>query len=162
MKEVLGQGQPSTLEDENLLQLDKHLSFPLYVTAKRMIATYRLFLDKLDLTYTQYLVMTVLWDHPEGLSVSQLGQLLHLDSGTLTPLLKKLEYKYFIEREKDYLDERLVLVRPTEEGWAIKEEATAAPAAILAGIESFSPQEQADLKRLLHKLHTCLEIFDKK
>lgn len=73
MKEVLGQGQSSTLGDENLLQLDKHLSFPLYVTAKRMIATYRPFLDKLDLTYTQYLVMTVLWDHPEGLSVSQLG-----------------------------------------------------------------------------------------
>jgi len=104
MKDVLGQGQSSPLGDEDQLQLDKHLSFPLYVTAKRMIAAYRPFLEKLDLTYTQYLVMTVLWDHPEGLSVSQLGQLLHLDSGTLTPLLKKLEYKYFIEREKNYLD----------------------------------------------------------
>lgn len=60
------------------------------------------------------------------------------------------------------MDERLVLIRPTEEGWAIKEEAAAAPMTILAGIESFSPQEQADLKRLLHKLHTCLETFDKK
>ena len=106
MKGILQQLSP-----DEMLQLDNQICFPLYATSKSMVAAYRPFLDRIGLTYTQYLVMMVLWSHPKGLTVRALGDKLYLDSGTLTPLLKKLDAKGFIVRDRDYLDERVVIIR---------------------------------------------------
>ncbi|MFZ0597222.1 MAG: MarR family transcriptional regulator, partial [Flavobacterium sp.] len=86
------------------LQLEKQLCFPIYVIAKEIISLYRPFLDEIDITYSQYLVMMVLWEK-DGWTVNQIGEKLYLDSGTLTPLLKRLEIKGFITRKRKKEDE---------------------------------------------------------
>ena len=92
--------------DAEYMKLDNQLSFPLYVVAKEIVNAYRSHLDPLNLTYTQYIVMMALWQYGD-LSVKELGQVLRLDSGTLTPLLKKLEAKAFLKRKRSRQDERL-------------------------------------------------------
>ncbi|MCY1661356.1 MarR family winged helix-turn-helix transcriptional regulator [Chryseobacterium sp. SL1] len=87
------------MENPEFLKLENQLCFPLYVIAKEITGLYRPFLDELDITYPQYLVMMVLWEH-DGLPVNSIGEKLYLDSGTLTPLLKRLENKGFIERKR--------------------------------------------------------------
>ena len=103
------------MENQDTPKLSDQICFPLYVIAKEITGMYRPFLDKLDITYSQYLVMMVLWEN-EGLTVNQIGEKLYLDSGTLTPLLKRLEAKSYLVRNRKKEDERVVQVFLTEEG----------------------------------------------
>ena len=103
------------MENPNTPKLGNQICFPLYVIAKEITGMYRPFLDELDLTYSQYLVMMVLWEN-DGLTVNQIGEKLYLDSGTLTPLLKRLEVKSLLQRNRKKEDERVVEVSLTEQG----------------------------------------------
>ena len=116
---------PESVIDE-LLKLDNQLCFPLYACSKEVVRRYTPYLAEIDLTYTQYLVMMALWEHG-SLSVSKLGQLVYLDSGTLTPLLKKLEAKGFVLRARNTQDERQVDIELTAEGQALKQQAASIP-----------------------------------
>ncbi len=111
------------------LQLDRQLCFALYSASLAMTKLYKPLLDPLGLTYPQYLVMLVLWEG-DGLSVSQLGERLALDSGTLTPLLKRLETLGMVQRLRDATDERRVLLQLTTAGRQLRQQALKVPAAI--------------------------------
>ena len=124
------------------LRLDNQLCFPLYACAKEIVRRYKPFLDEIDLTYTQYIVMMVLWEERE-INVKELGSRLYLDSGTLTPVLKRLEQKGLITRQRDDKDERVLIVSITKE--------VEIPVK-MAGCVSLEPQDAAELYRLLHKL----------
>src|SRR4051812_33631946 len=91
------------------LRLDRQLCFPLYVAARLIVSAYRPLLGPLGLTYPQYLVMLALWEE-DGLSVGALGERLHLDSGTLTPLLKRMERQELVKRSRSSADDRVVLI----------------------------------------------------
>ena len=108
------------------LKLDKQLCFPLYAASNLLVKVYRPLLEPLGLTYSQYLVMLVLWER-DSVSVGDLGHCLYLDSGTLTPLLKRMEKSGFINRQRDSNDERRVLVTLTTKGSEIKELAVNIP-----------------------------------
>ncbi len=112
--------------DNDCLKLENQLCFPLYACAKEVTRRYKPFLDRLDLTYTQYITMMVLWEE-KRINVKEIGNRLYLDSGTLTPLLKKLEAKGYIRRQRSETDERNLVVTITEEGEALKEEAKRVP-----------------------------------
>lgn len=132
------------------LKLENQLCFPLYACAKEVVRRYKPFLDALDLTYTQYIAMLVLWEHRE-VSAKVLGQHLYLDSGTLTPLLKKLEQKHYITRRRDANDERNLLISLTPQGMALREQALEVPKKMCACMAL--PKEEADaLGELLRKL----------
>ena len=113
------------------LQLDNQLCFAVYSTAHAFNRFYKPLLDRLGLTYPQYLVMLVLWEE-DGQSVKQIGERLFLDSGTLTPLLKRLQAAQLIKRSRNTEDERQVLIALTARGQALKEKARAVPQSILA------------------------------
>lgn len=132
------------------LRLENQLCFPLYACSREIIKQYKPFLDELDLTYTQYITMMVLWEERE-ISVKLLGQRLYLDSGTLTPLLKSLEAKDYVTRTRSETDERVVLVRLTEKGLALQERALAVPAGMRACVR-LTDDEAATLYKLLYKL----------
>ena len=132
------------------LRLDNQLCFPLYAASREIIRLYRPHLEALDLTYTQYITMMVLWEERE-ISVKQLGKRLYLDSGTLTPLLKSLEAKGYVTRTRSDSDERVVLVRLTEAGQALQERALSVPEGMRACVH-LSPEEAAVLYKLLYKL----------
>lgn len=112
--------------DEDLLLLNQQLCFPIYACARKIVAAYHPFLQSIGLTYTQYVTMMVLWEKKE-ISVRDLGYQLYLDSGTLTPVLKKLERLHYIERRRSTEDERVVNVILTEAGLALKEQAKQVP-----------------------------------
>ena len=132
------------------LLLRNQLCFPIYACAREVIKAYREPLSALDLTYTQYLVMMVLWEEKQK-SVRELGECLYLDSGTLTPLLKKLEAKGCIVRERSPEDERCVIVSLTAEGEALREEALNVPRCM--GAKSPLSKEEAEtLYRILYKI----------
>ena len=101
------------------LKLENQLCFPLYAVSKEIIRKYKPLLDKIDLTYTQYLVMLVLWENKE-LNVKEIGDKLYLDSGTLTPVLKSLEAKNYISRNRSVNDERNLIISITEEDDALE------------------------------------------
>ena len=105
------------------LKLENQLCFPLYAASKEVIRRYKPLLDKVDLTYTQYIALMVLWEDNE-INVKTLGEKLFLDSGTLTPLLKKLENKGYITRKRLDIDERNLTISITKEGLALKEQVT--------------------------------------
>jgi len=109
------------------LKLDNQLCFPLYVSAKEVVRRYKPFLDEIDLTYTQYITMMVMWEEKK-LNSKTLGERLFLDSGTFTPVLKKLEEKGYITRMRDEEDERNLMVEITDKGEALKEKAVEIPA----------------------------------
>ena len=132
------------------LRLKNQLCFPLYAAAKEVVRSYKPLLDPLDLTYTQYLTMLVLWEHRE-ITVKELGELLWLDSGTLTPVLKKLETKGCLQRHRSDEDERSVVLRLTRQGEELQERAAAVPAA-MSGCVRLSPEEAMELYRLLYKI----------
>ena len=134
------------------LRLDNQLCFPLYAASREIIRLYRPHLEALDLTYTQYITMMVLWEERE-ISVKQLGKRLYLDSGTLTPLLKSLEAKGYVTRTRSDSDERVVLVRLTEAGQALQERALSVPEGMRSCVH-LSPEEAAVLYKLLYKLLT--------
>jgi DNA-binding MarR family transcriptional regulator len=115
------------------LQLDNQLCFALYDASRAITRAYGPVLDELDLTYPQYLTMLVLWEKPDDtFTVGHLGERLHLDSGTLTPLLKRLEQAGLVTRRRDPDDERRVLVTLTTEGLRLREAAAGVPARVFA------------------------------
>ena len=132
------------------LRLDKQLCFPLYVASKEVIKKYRPYLDKLNLTYTQYIVMMALWQEDKQ-SVKQLGDKLFLDSGTLTPLLKALESKGYINRYINEDDERVLIVELTKKGNNLKEKAKDVPLKVAACLK-LNKNDSKDLYILLYKL----------
>ncbi len=132
------------------LKLEKQLCFPLYACAKEVVKKYKPFLDEIGLTYTQYITMMVLWEQ-EKINVKTLGQYLYLDSGTLTPLLKKLESQELIKRERLLEDERNVIVSLTDKGYELKEQASLIPEKIGKCIQ-ISNEDAAQLYSLLYKI----------
>lgn len=113
------------------LQLGNQICFAIYSTAHAFNRVYKPLLDRLGLTYPQYLAMLVLWEH-DGVPVKDIGERLFLDSGTLTPLLKRLEAAQLVKRTRDTADERQVLIALTPQGQALREKARAVPQSILA------------------------------
>ena len=136
---------------DELLKLENQLCFPLYACSKEVVRRYTPHLDKLDLTYTQYLVMMALWEYGE-LSVGELGERLFLDSGTLTPMLKKMEDKGYVSRVRSSVDERRVNVRLTEAGEKLKEKAREVPLAMGQCVNI----DQGDAAKLVHLLRKIL------
>ena len=132
------------------LRLDNQLCFPLYVCSKEIIRRYKPMLDDLDLTYTQYITMMAMWEHTE-MNVKELGKCLFLDSGTLTPVLKKLEAKGYINRGRSRTDERNLIVTITEEGMELRDRALAVPAQMACCV-ALTPDEGVQMHRLLYKI----------
>lgn len=139
-----------TEEKYEALKLSKQLCFPLYACSREMIKLYKPFLDQLGLTYTQYITMMVLWEH-KAMTVKSLGQELFLDSGTLTPLLKKLEEKGLVIRRRSELDERNLIVTITKAGEAMKDAALHIPAEMTKCI-NLPPEDIRDLYRMLYQM----------
>jgi DNA-binding MarR family transcriptional regulator len=132
------------------LKLENQLCFPLYVASKEVVKQYLPYLEEIDLTYTQYIAMMVLWEH-QSIGVKDLGGYLYLDSGTLTPLLKRLEGKGYIRRERSKEDERIVIISITPEGDALKDKAREIPKQ-MAKCMPLTQEEAATLYALLYKL----------
>lgn len=130
------------------LKLGNQLCFPLYVCSKEIVKRYKPFLDEIGLTYTQYIAMMAVWEHEE-LSVKELGELLFLDSGTLTPVLKTLEKKGLLSRRRSSEDERILIVTLTESGTKLKEQAVEVPFK-MQGCMSIDEKDAAELYRILH------------
>lgn len=132
------------------LKIENQICFPLYACSREIIKSYKPFLDEIDLTYTQYIAMMVLWEH-KTMNVKAMGEILFLDSGTLTPVLKKLESKGLVTRQRSTADERNLVVTITEAGEALKEKAVTVPAAI-AKCSNIELEEAAMLYRILYKM----------
>ncbi len=132
------------------LKLENQLCFPLYAASREIIKRYRPYLDEIDLTYTQYITLMVVWAE-ETVSVRDLGKRLFLDSGTLTPVLKSLEAKGLIHRSRSTEDERVLMVSLTSAGEALKVPACGIPQK-MAGCIPLSAEDAAELYRLLYKL----------
>ena len=145
---------PRTIDPHQALQLDNQLCFALYSASLAMTKLYKPLLQDLGLTYPQYLVMLVLWEG-DGLMVSELGQRLSLDSGTLTPLLKRLETSGLVARIRDVEDERRVHVTLTAAGRKLKSRAAKVPACILAASQCSIPELVA-LTRQIQQLRDRL------
>ena len=133
------------------LDLDAQLCFPLYAATRAVTRRYGELLAEVQLTYPQYLTLLALWESDEHLSVGALGDRLRLDSGTLTPLLKRLESAGLVVRRRDSKDERRVLIELTDEGWALRDRVTHVPKELFASLD-FSPKEATELRRLLAKV----------
>lgn len=140
-----------SLEGYEQLKLENQLCFPLYAAAKEVVRKYKPFLDELDLTYTQYITMMVIWEN-ESMNVKELGSKLYLDSGTLTPLLKKLELKGYISRCRCKEDERNLIIRITEQGEALKEKAKNIPGEMAEKFLNISEEEIQVMYHALYKL----------
>lgn len=132
------------------LKLENQLCFPLYAASREVIKHYHPYLTQLGLTYTQYIAMMVLWAD-RRISVKELGRKLFLDSGTLTPVLKSLEEKGYVNRRRSSEDERVLIVEITDEGEALKEQAVSIPEKI-AGCVKLDTEEAMQLYRLLYKV----------
>ena len=140
-----------SLENYEQLKLEGQLCFPLYAVAKEVVRKYKPYLDEIDLTYTQYITMMVLWDK-EQCNVKELGSMLYLDSGTLTPLLKKLESKGYITRCRCKEDERNLIIRITEAGEALKEKAAKIPYEMADKWVNLNREEIVNMYHSLYKL----------
>ncbi len=138
------------MNEDEYLKLDNQLCFVLYAASRVLTRLYGPFLTKLNLTYPQYLVMMVLWEH-QTLSVGDIGRLLYLDSGTLTPLLKRLEAQGLISRNRLSTDERKVMVMLTEEGSAMKQQAISVPLELFCR-SGLTVEEFQDIKLSVTKL----------
>lgn len=137
-------------EKYEALKLENQLCFPMYACAKEIVKQYKPFLDQIDLTYTQYLAMMVLWEHKE-MNVKELGERLYLDSGTLTPVLKKLEQKGYISRNRAKEDERVLEVTLTKTGEKLREKALEIPAKIGKCVQ-LNEEEAKTMYKLLYKI----------
>lgn len=137
-------------KEYNPLKLENQLCFPLYACSKEVVKRYKPFLDKLDLTYTQYITMMVMWEK-KSINVKELGECLFLDSGTLTPLLKKLENKGYIKRERSKTDERNLIVSITKKGKDLRDDALEVPKQ-MGKCVNLSGEEAKQLYMLLYKL----------
>ncbi len=132
------------------LKLENQLCFPLYACAKEIVNAYRPYLERLDLTYTQYITMMVMWEHKE-LKVKEVGKYLYLDSSTLTPLLKRLEEKGYVTRHRSKEDERDLIVSLTAAGEALREQALSVPPHLAACVD-LEPREAQLLYSLLYEV----------
>ncbi|MFC3577934.1 MarR family winged helix-turn-helix transcriptional regulator [Streptomyces yaanensis] len=141
--------------DEEYLRLEHQICFSLHAASRAFNGVYRVVLKDLGLTYPQYLVMLVLWEHGE-LPVKRLGEHLRLDSGTLSPLLKRLEAAGLVRRERSTQDERSVHVHLTDEGTALKQPALQVPRRIAAAT-GFDLEEITDLRARLDRLTGMLD-----
>ena len=148
---------PLLKPSSEMLKLDHQLCFALYSSSLAMTKLYKPLLDPLGLTYPQYLAMLVLWEG-DGITVSELGQRLQLDSGTLTPLLKRLEASGFVQRLRDTADERRVLLRLTPAGRALKARAMKVPPQV-ACAAACSLDELAALTRRLKQLRDQIQSY---
>lgn len=135
-------------EYEQLL-LKNQLCFPMYACSRKIVGNYTPYLKPLGLTYTQYIVLMVLWEN-ENVNVGQLGEILRLDAGTLTPLLKRLEKAGYVTRERSREDERVTVISITPEGNALKEKCKDIPAKLSANGFSLSEKDARELYRLLY------------
>ncbi|GAA2349152.1 MarR family transcriptional regulator [Streptomyces cuspidosporus] len=140
---------------DDLLRLDAQLCFALHAASRAFNGVYRRVLRDTELTYPQYLVMLVLWEHGE-MPVKKLGEFLRLDSGTLSPLLKRLQSAGLVQRERSLHDERSVTVRPTAEGEALRETARAVPLQVIKA-SGLDPEEAVDLRARLRRLTAALD-----
>lgn len=132
------------------LRLENQLCFPLYAASREIIKLYRPYLDKLDLTYTQYIAMMVLWQE-ETISVRDLGSRLYLDSGTLTPVLKSLEEKGYVTRCRSQTDQRVLDVSITAAGRSLRAQAAEIPAQVGRCIR-LEPERAKDLYKTLYQI----------
>ena len=135
---------------DEILKLSNQVCFPLYASGKEIVRRYKPYLDKLDLTYTQYIVLMVLWEN-DHVSVKYIGEKLYLDSGTLTPLLNKLLSKGLIKKEVQPQDERELIISLTDKGLQLKQRAKEVPPLIAAKVK-LSQEEATTLYKLLYKL----------
>lgn len=133
-----------------MLKLDKQLCFPLYAVSKEIVRKYKPFLDEIDLTYTQYIAMMVLWEEKEIL-VKDMGERLFLDSGTLTPVLNGLEKKGYAVRRRSEEDKRDVYAVVTDKGMEIREKAVDIPAKIGCCVP-LEPEKAMELYQILHEM----------
>ena len=135
---------------DEVLKLSNQICFPLYASGKEIVRRYQPYLEKLDLTYTQYIVLMVLWEK-DHLSVKEIGAKLYLDSGTLTPLINKLIKKGFVQKEKSPVDERELIISLTSDGIKLKEKAKEIPPLIAKKVK-LTQKEAKNLYTLLYKL----------
>ena len=138
------------IDDYSCLKLENQLCFPLYAASKEVIKKYKPFLDELNITYTQYITLLVLWEN-NNINVKELGKKLFLDSGTLTPLLKNLEHKKYIVRKRSNKDERNLIVSLTDEGLKLKDKAKIIPNKIGKCI-NLNANDALTLYKLLYKI----------
>ena len=132
------------------LKLENQLCFPLYALSREIIKSYKPYLDKFNLTYTQYITMLVMWEE-EKIIFKELGKKLHLDSGTLTPVLKKLESMELINKYRSKEDDRVVIVELTDKGRELKEQVLEIPDNMSCGLQ-LNSEEVTELKRYLSKM----------
>lgn len=137
-------------ENYDSLKLQNQLCFPLYACAKEVTKRYQPLLNEIDLTYTQYIVMMVLWEQKQ-INVKHLGEMLFLDSGTLTPLLKKLEVKGYITRTRNEQDERSVIISVTQKGIDLRKKAKDIPEEIGKCV-NLTQEEAVTLYKILYKI----------
>ena len=147
--------EATRLNSYESIRLDNQLCFPLYACAKEIVRQYRTPLEPLGLTYTQYVVMMVLWECG-SITEKELGERVHLDSGTLAPLLKRLDKQGLVKRERPDQNERLLLITLTDAGIAMQEEALSVPEAMKNCI-GLSMEECSVLRRLLDKSLAAME-----
>ena len=138
------------MKDDKCLELGRQLCFPLYAASREVTRRYKPFLDEIGLTYTQYIVMLVLWEE-ERISMHELGKRLYLDSGTLTPLLVKLERKGLIARARNEKDVREMIVSATDKGIGLKVQAREIPGRIGKCL-NLNVKDAVQLKRILGKI----------
>ena len=136
------------------LKLENQLCFPLYACAREVVKRYKPFLDDIDLTYTQYVTMMVLWEKPSVTS-KEIGERLHLDSGTLTPVIKKLAEKGLVNRERMASDERNLVVKLTDAGRDLRGRAECIPGKMGRCVR-LSPEDAGALHALLYRLLEAL------
>ena len=145
------------IDTNEALKLDNQLCFAIYACSREIIKLYRPHLERLDLTYTQYITMMVLWEN-ESITAKELGNKLYLDSGTLTPLLKKLEGMGLVDRKRAIEDERSLVVTLTQKGLDLKEEAKEIPFKVACGVKLL-PHEgvflRETLKELTKNINSC-------
>jgi len=151
----------NSVPTDELLKLDNQLCFALYVCSKEIIKKYKPLLDPLGLTYTSYITLLALWEE-DNINVKDLGEKLYLDSGTLTPILKKLEASNLVHRKRTVTDERNVYISLTKEGFSLKERASTVPKELVCSMAKSgnNNDSSADLLTTLHQLMetlTCIK-----
>lgn len=145
----------SNTSEYDMLKLDNQLCFSLYVCSKEIIKRYKPLLDPYGLTYTGYIILMALWEQDQ-VTVKELGKRLYLDSGTLTPLLKKLETQGYVSRTRSSEDERNVYVKLTDKGLSFKQDALCIPKGLICAIP-MAPEKVTQLRDALHNL---MSLFD--
>ncbi|WP_319478534.1 MarR family transcriptional regulator [Marispirochaeta aestuarii] len=134
-------------DSDDVLKLENQLCFPFYAVSRLITRHYQPLLEKMNLTYPQYLVLLVLWERQSS-SVTELSRILLLNSNTLTPLLKRLEAQGYIQRTRSDEDERRVMISLTERGWNLRKDALSIPEKLVASLE-YSEEDLIALKKLI-------------